>query len=126
MRQTIQFILSEQAKVTTGLESLTGNVSQMQRMMTTMATLYDRERKDLREKVTALVDAQSRSEDRLDEFIGSSEEKFNALIASQLRTDEVLAKMAAGNEARDQALAEMMRAITHTSQRVDELERPRQ
>ena len=68
MQQTIQFILSEQAKVTTGLESLTGNVSQMQRMMTSMTTLFDRERKDLREKLTILTDAQIKADEQAQDF----------------------------------------------------------
>ena len=157
MQKTIRFILSEQAKVTTGLESLTGNVSQMQRMMTTMATLFDRERKDLREKLTMLTDAQIKADEQAQDFrregrqfradVGQAmtmlensqdrlaaamiesekrqqrlEEAVLRLTDSQKGMQTAMGEMAAGTEARDKALAEMMRAITKTSQRVDTIE----
>ncbi len=157
MQQTIQFILSEQVKVTTGLESLTGkvesltgNVSQMQQMMTTMATLFDRERKDLREKLTMLTDAQIKADEQAQDFrregrqfradvgqamtmLENSQDRLTAaMIESEKRVqrmEEAITRltdsqreMASGNEARDQALAEMMRALTKTSHRVDTIE----
>ncbi len=140
MQKTVEFILTSHAQFAADAQALKDAdaraIRRIERMESTVKLLIRagrRERKDLREKFTALVDAQSRTEDRLDEFIESTDDRVNALIAMQLRADErhaafeslvgnTLAQMAAGNEARDQALAEMMRAITKTSQRVDAIE----
>ena len=82
MENTMQFILAEQAKVTIGLEqvadkvsaltgtvrTVTDNTAQLQRMMISMTELFNRERKDLRNRLTALTDAQIRAQEEMKEF----------------------------------------------------------
>ena len=104
-QKTIQFILDTQAKGEAHLDRL-------ERVLKLLVRAGRRERSDLRQKLAALIDVQTQSDDRFQEFLESSEEKFNALVSSQLRTDEAMAKMAD--------------AIAHTVRRVDDLERPQQ
>jgi chromosome segregation ATPase len=143
MQQTIQFILAEQAKVATGLEQVTENTAQLQRMMLSMTELFNRERKDLREKIAALADAQIRAEEQAQGFrrearqfradvgqamtmLENSQDRLQAAMIesqqAQKRAQEAMERAAEENGKRDAALSRMAEAITGHEARIGKLE----
>jgi chromosome segregation ATPase len=165
MRQTVQFTLTEQAKVTAGLrqvtehttrlqqglEQVTENTAQLQRMMLSMTELFNRERKDLREKIAALTDAQIQAEAEMKDFraemrgfsaemrefrfnvgqmltmLENSQDKLAAAMIEgqqrQARLEAVLADTQQSQAEMRQAMAELARVTAQHSRRLDSLER---
>jgi hypothetical protein len=69
--RTMNFILEHQANFAAGMDRLEGadaravrRLDKLERNLVRMAVQFRRERKDLRERINALVDAQTRSEDK--------------------------------------------------------------
>lgn len=112
--RTMNFILEQQATFATGMEKL-------ERAVILMAHTFRRERKDLRERISALVDSQIRSEDKIatsDERLSRMEEMLERSLASSVensreaekrmqRIEETMERNAAASEARFARLDEL-------------------
>jgi hypothetical protein len=62
--RTMNFILEQQAHFAAGMERFEVGMQRLRRDLALMAVQFRRERKDLRERISALADAQIKSEDK--------------------------------------------------------------
>lgn len=97
-QRTMDFILQQQAQFAAGMQSLEAadarasrRSDRLERTVILMAQQFRRERRDLRERIAAVVDARVKADERHSHL----DEKMNALIDSQIRTEEVLRSLAA-------------------------------
>lgn len=119
--RTMNFILEQQAQSAARMERLEEadarairRLDKFERNLVRVAVQFRRERKDLRERIAALVDAQIRSEDKIadsDERLSRMEEMLERSIVSSRqsfqdadkrmrRIDEMTARNAAASETR--------------------------
>ena len=95
-QRTMDFILKQQAQFAAGMQRLEEadtraykRLDRLERMMGLMARRFRQERKDLRERIAALVDAQIKSEDK----VSRTEDVLKRLEESHLRSDERLTRI---------------------------------
>ena len=112
--RTMNFILEQQAQSAARMEKL-------ERAVIVMAHTFRRERKDLRERINALVGAQVRSEDKIassderlsrmeemmERSIASSSENFREAEKRMQRIEETMERNAAASEARFARIEEL-------------------
>ncbi|HEX8501308.1 MAG TPA: hypothetical protein VF659_12070 [Pyrinomonadaceae bacterium] len=112
-QRTMDFILYQQAQFTANMQKLeeadaraSNRLGRLERTVVLLAQQFRRERRDLRERISALVDARMRS----DEAQSSLDEKMNALVAAQIRTEEAMRSLAATTERNSMDIATLARA----------------
>jgi predicted nucleic acid-binding Zn-ribbon protein len=100
-QRTMDFILRQQAQFTADMRKLeeadaraSKRLGRLERTVVLLTRQFRRERSDLRERVSALADAQMRGDERHSHL----DEKMNALIDAQLRTEEALRSLATVTE----------------------------
>jgi chaperonin cofactor prefoldin len=89
--------------------------NQLERVALSLTRLYDRERKALRAGLSELATAQANTERNLTLMIEHFDRKVDALATGQERLQQGQAEMQA-------AIAQMVRAVFKTNERIDSLE----
>ncbi|MCA1635931.1 MAG: hypothetical protein LC802_20130 [Acidobacteria bacterium] len=135
--RTMNFILEQQAHFAAGMQRLEvadaradRRLSTMERTVVLMIRQFRRERRDLRERVAALVDAQIKSEDRLansDKRLTRIEEMAERNIASSdkrlTRIEEMAERNSANSDKRLTRIEEMAeRNIASSDKRLTRIE----
>jgi predicted nucleic acid-binding Zn-ribbon protein len=126
-QRTMDFILQQQAQFAAGMQRLeeadaraSKRLGRLERTVILMAQQFRRERRDLRERITALGDARVTADERTSHL----DEKMNALIDSQIRTEEALRSLAAVTERNSRditALAEGNKASGRSNGETDDV-----
>ena len=88
------------------------SVTQIRRILAGAIWESRRYRRDFNERITALVNAQMRS----DETHSRLDEKMNALIDAQLKTEEALRSLAATTERNSRDIASLAKANKNTGE----------
>jgi hypothetical protein len=136
MQRTMDFILNEQAKTAASLEMLAQaqaeavvreqqdaqrtqkadeRIARLERLMILTIRAGRRERHELRDRINALVNAQTHTEDVLTEFVETTEEKFTALAESQREMQAAMERLARRSEESERSQIEMRQAMTELS-----------
>ena len=102
-QRTMDFILQQQAQLTASQQKTNGRLKRVERIVVLMAQQFRQERKVLRERMTALVDAGIKSEDkatrtddvfeRLEESHTRSEARMTRLEESHVRSEARLTRL---------------------------------
>ncbi|HWS87235.1 MAG TPA: hypothetical protein VN282_09740 [Pyrinomonadaceae bacterium] len=120
-QRTMDFILQQQAQITAGMQRFeegmqkleeadaraSRRLDRLERTVVLMAQQFRRERRDLRERIGALVDARVKADERHAHL----DEKMNALIDSQIRTEEALRSLAAVTERNGRDIAALTKVV---------------
>jgi hypothetical protein len=94
------------------------------RLMVRAGLRARREMRQQDDKITIMIDAQIKNEDRYADLRASHnqhDEKIAMLIAAQLRTDERFAELAESQKNTDRILAELAKSQKQTDRRMDTL-----
>ncbi len=137
--RTMNFILEQQAQSAARMEKFEVGMEKLERALVFMAHQFRRERKDLRERINALVDSQIRSEDKLayseerlsrleritERNIANSDERLYSVEERMLRIEELMERNITSSERRLIRLEETMELNTASSEarlaRIEEL-----
>ena len=116
-QRQFDFILSQQAQFAADIQKLQESQSKMVEAQTETIQIVNRLAavtvegfKQTNAKIDALIDAQTRTEERLDKVVEAqahTDQRLDVLINTQIRTEEALTKLA--------------KAQTHTEHRLDAL-----
>lgn len=92
-----------------------GRIDRLERMLTLAFRANQRERRETRDKINALVAAQTRIEEQHERDHRETQDKINALIDAQTRTEEKFGVLTT-------TMADLAQALTTTNKRIDGLE----
>lgn len=113
-QRTMDFILQQQAQFSGDMQKLeeadaraSRRLDRLERTVLLMARQFQRERHDMRERIAALVDARVAADERASRL----DEKMDALIDSQIRTEEALRSLAAVTERNGRDIATLAKVI---------------
>jgi len=90
IQKQMEFIIEQQAQFASDIQQLREVQANTEDLLGRLAAATVAGFKELNEKVFALVDAQIKSEERFSDAQIKSEEKFSALAEAQTRADERL------------------------------------
>ena len=135
-QRTIDFILQQQAQLTAsaqrneeehaqfteGLKQLNKSVGQLGRIAVGLARQYRHDRTDLRERISALVNAQMRSEEkqsrsgewraRMEKSFARSDERMTRLEEEAERNSAAIAKLAASSDRNRDDIGALARVVS--------------
>ena len=119
-QRTMDFILKQQAQFSAGMQKLEEadaraekRLDQLGRTVVLLARQFRRERKDLRERIAALVDAQIRTE----EITRENSEAIRALTAATERNSEAIRTLTATTERNSEDISTLARTMNEIARR---------
>jgi chromosome segregation ATPase len=102
-------------------------IDRLERLFKLMIRIGDRERKDLRERINALIDAQMRNEAKWDALQENLEAKIDALVDAQIRSEgkietlnEKMQELSTAQKQSAEAFALFQAQMAETQKRADE------
>jgi len=131
-QRTMDFILRQQAQFSAGIQRNEEQLTTLRRVVVLMARQFRHDRSDLKERITALIEAQLNSEEkqsrssewqnqmernfaraearmtRLEKDAGGNSKDIAALLQTTKRNSEAIEKLTASNDRNSQAIAKLM------------------
>lgn len=122
VEKTMAFILEQQAQTAVNQAKADGRIDRLERIVLLGVRNVRRERKETREKINALIAAQTRAEERHAETEEETRDKIKALIAAQTRAEERQAETEEKMAILTTTMTDLAQALISTNQRIDTLE----
>ncbi len=90
MQKTMEFILNQRAQFAADIQKLQERQAETESLIGRLAVVTTKGFEDVDRRISALVDAQMRAEEKLNKTAGDLNEKMSALADAQIRTEEGL------------------------------------